>query len=117
MSILEELEHGRIAEMSYPTRVVYGAGALDRLPALLERLKVKRPLIVTDAGVVQSGIAERVFGDLQSVPRSEGGAMRFGSNGRATAVFDGRNGNGRIHTLSRGIRCKRVAPARRRARD
>ena len=40
----------RITEMSWPTRVVFGAGALKRLPAQVERLKMKRPLVVTDQG-------------------------------------------------------------------
>lgn len=51
----------RITEMSWPTKIVLGAGALARLPAQVERLKMRRPLIVTDQGVVKAGIAEKVF--------------------------------------------------------
>src|SRR4051794_37118253 len=66
MSVLESLSHGRITEMSYPTKVVFGAGALERLPAQLERLKSKRPLIVTDAGVVKAGIADKIYSVLRN---------------------------------------------------
>lgn len=65
MSIVEQLTHGRITEMSYPTRVVFGAGALERLPAHLARIKVARPLVVTDAGVVKAGLADKLFAVLR----------------------------------------------------
>ncbi|HSD18444.1 MAG TPA: iron-containing alcohol dehydrogenase [Anaeromyxobacter sp.] len=49
-----------ITEMSWPTRIVLGPGALARLPAQVERLGMRRPLVVTDPGVVKAGIAARV---------------------------------------------------------
>jgi alcohol dehydrogenase class IV len=51
---------GVVAVMSWPTRVLLGAGALARLPEEVERLGVRRPLLVTDRGVVRAGLAERV---------------------------------------------------------
>jgi alcohol dehydrogenase class IV len=54
----------RVVEMAWPTRVVLGAGALSRLPQLVQRLGMARPLVVTDAGVVRAGIAARVYGVL-----------------------------------------------------
>jgi alcohol dehydrogenase class IV len=51
----------RVTEMAWPTRIVFGAGALQRLPAQAQRLKMKRPLLVTDAGVVKAGLASRVL--------------------------------------------------------
>jgi alcohol dehydrogenase class IV len=50
-----------VTELAWPTRVVLGPGALARLPRELERLEMDRPLVVTDAGVVRSGIAARVY--------------------------------------------------------
>ena len=41
--------------MSWPTRIVFGPGALARLPAQVERLGMRRPLVVTDPGVVKAG--------------------------------------------------------------
>src|SRR5271157_217145 len=49
-----------ISIFSFPTRIVFGAGALGELGTELARLGMKRPLLVTDRGVVQSGLAERV---------------------------------------------------------
>jgi alcohol dehydrogenase class IV len=51
----------RITEMSYPTKVVFGPGALGRVPAQVERLKMKRPLVMTDAGVVKAGLAQKLY--------------------------------------------------------
>ncbi|PTL78383.1 iron-containing alcohol dehydrogenase [Vitiosangium sp. GDMCC 1.1324] len=51
----------RITEMSWPTKIVLGAGALNRLPAQVARLNMKRPLVVTDAGVVKAGLAQRLY--------------------------------------------------------
>ena len=55
----------RIGEMSYPTRVSFGNGAISRLPEHLERLRAKRPLLVTDAGVAKAGLVQRVAGVLR----------------------------------------------------
>ena len=49
----------RITEMSYPTKVVFGVGALARLPSQVERLKMTNPLVVSDPGVVKAGLVER----------------------------------------------------------
>jgi alcohol dehydrogenase class IV len=54
-----------VVEMAWPTRIVLGAGALQRLPAHVERLGMRRPLVVTDAGVVRAGIAPRVYEVLE----------------------------------------------------
>jgi 4-hydroxybutyrate dehydrogenase len=49
-----------IAVLSWPTRVVLGAGALARLGEEVRRLGMRRPLVVTDRGVVKAGIAEKI---------------------------------------------------------
>ena len=54
----------RVAVLSWPTRVVLGAGALRRLPEEVRRLGLHRPLVVTDAGVVKAGIVDRVISIL-----------------------------------------------------
>ena len=51
----------RITVLSWPTRVVLGPGALRRLPEEVRRLDLRRPLLVTDAGVVKAGLADRVI--------------------------------------------------------
>jgi alcohol dehydrogenase class IV len=54
----------RITVLSWPTRIVLGPGALNRLPEEVERLGMRRPLLVTDVGVVKAGLADRVIGVL-----------------------------------------------------
>jgi alcohol dehydrogenase class IV len=53
-----------VTVMSWPTRVVLGAGALARLGDEAGRLGMRRPLVVTDPGVVAAGIAARVHAAL-----------------------------------------------------
>ncbi len=55
-----------IAEMSFPTRIVFGEEAVREVPGQLARLGVKRPLVVTDKGVVQAGLLQRLTGALKS---------------------------------------------------
>src|SRR3954466_9809914 len=42
--------------MSFPTRIVYGKGAIQRLPNELKRAGATRPLLVTDKGILQAGL-------------------------------------------------------------
>lgn len=46
--------------ISYLTRIRFEAGALRALPQELEALGVARPLVVTDGGIVQSGLLARL---------------------------------------------------------
>lgn len=57
---------------SFPTQTLFGAGAVKELPAHLARLNIRRPLVVTDAGVLGTG----AFGALKTVlgPPDQGGA-------------------------------------------
>jgi choline dehydrogenase len=57
-----EVETVRSVEL--PTRIVHGAGAIARLGELVRELGVERPLLVTDAGVVAAGLAERALASL-----------------------------------------------------
>ncbi|MHB1844368.1 MAG: iron-containing alcohol dehydrogenase [Deltaproteobacteria bacterium] len=45
-----------LCEMSFPTKIVLGPGALAELPARLSALGAKAPLVVTDPGVVAAGL-------------------------------------------------------------
>jgi len=45
---------------SFPTTVIYGAGTIDRLPAELERRGMRKPLLITDGGLVHTTVADRV---------------------------------------------------------
>ena len=50
-----EVDAVRTVEM--PTRITHGRGALARLAGTIGELGVKRPLLVTDPGVVDAGLA------------------------------------------------------------
>ncbi len=49
-----------ITNFSFPTRILFGSGALGKLSDEIRRLDVKRPLVVTDKGIVQCSLAARV---------------------------------------------------------
>lgn len=51
-----------LTSFSFPTPTLFGAGALAELPARLTRLGIRRPLVVTDAGVRNTA----AFGLLQT---------------------------------------------------
>src|SRR5438105_6498558 len=42
--------------MSFPTRILYGKGAIKELPNELKRAGATRPLLVTDKGILQAGL-------------------------------------------------------------
>src|SRR5881296_945820 len=42
--------------MSFPTRIVYGRGAINELPGELKRVGAQKPLLVTDKGILQAGL-------------------------------------------------------------
>lgn len=52
--------------MSFPTRVVFGAGSLRELPAELARVGAHRPLLVVDRGIVGAGLLRRLTDVLES---------------------------------------------------
>jgi alcohol dehydrogenase class IV len=60
-----------LTTFSFPTPTRFGAGALQELPAQLKRLGVRRPLVVTDAGVAGTEAFRALAGVL-----GEGGRER-----------------------------------------
>jgi choline dehydrogenase len=78
-----------VRAVELPTRIVHGLGAIERLGDLVAELGVRRPLLVTDPGVVAAGIADRarahlngaaVFADVRPNPDIE-------LVGRVSAVY------------------------------
>ncbi len=69
-----------ISTFAFPTRILFGAGALRMLGDETKRLGMKRPLLVTDRGVVECGIAERVLAEGKRA-------------GLTLTIFDGVNPN------------------------
>src|SRR5438309_2238914 len=49
-----------LSVFSFPTTIVFGAGAIEQLPQRLEKLGAKRPLGVTDPGLLKTPAFEKV---------------------------------------------------------
>jgi len=56
-----------VSTFSFPTRILFGAGSLARLPDELSQLSIHRPLLVVDRGIVKAGLAQRVTAAAPSV--------------------------------------------------
>jgi alcohol dehydrogenase class IV len=65
-----------LSTFSFPTRIIFGAGAVRKLGDEANRLGLRRPLLVTDRGVVECGLAERVLAEARGA-------------GLGTRLFDG----------------------------
>jgi choline dehydrogenase len=57
-----EVETVRTVEV--PTRMVHGPGSIGRVGEIVKELGVRRPLLVTDGGVVAAGLAQRAIEHL-----------------------------------------------------
>lgn len=51
----------------FPTKVLYGAGSIENLPAELEKRGMRKPLLVSDGGLRKTAVLERV---CQFVPHA-----------------------------------------------
>jgi 4-hydroxybutyrate dehydrogenase len=49
-----------VSTFSFPTRILFGAGALAHLSHETARWSIERPLLVTDRGIVKTGLDQRV---------------------------------------------------------
>jgi alcohol dehydrogenase class IV len=49
-----------VSTFSFPTTILFGAGAIERLPVELSKRGISRPLLVTDAGLARTPVFERV---------------------------------------------------------
>src|SRR5919204_984475 len=84
--------------MSFPTRIVYGKGAIKELADELKRAGSSRPLLVTDKGILQAGLLRFV------TPLLEQAGIR-------TQVFSEFEANPTDRDALRGIEAYRAAGA------
>ncbi len=54
-----------ISVFTFPNRIVFGNGASRTLGEELSKLGIKRPLVVTDQGLIEAGLVEGVVGALE----------------------------------------------------
>ena len=57
-----------MAQILYVTNILIDYGALSQLPAECERIGMRHPLIVTDAGVRNAGLLDKLQAALQGTP-------------------------------------------------
>ncbi len=57
-----------MATITYLTHIEFGFGVVSTLPEALEALGIRRPLLVTDAGLMGTPIPEQVIGRLAKTP-------------------------------------------------
>jgi len=53
-------------EFSCPTKIVCGKNALEKVTSELTSLQVKKPFVITDQGIVQFGVAAKLFAVLDA---------------------------------------------------
>lgn len=111
MSILD------IRQWNYPTRIVFGLGAIERLPGLCASLGMTKPLLVTDAGLADADITRRtldllekegievaVFSDVKGNPTAsnmEAGIAAYNSGGHDSVIaFGGGSGLDAAKTIA-----------------
>src|ERR1035437_7905391 len=54
-----------ISRFSFPTRIVFGPGAVRELGNEAREIGIARPLVVTDRGVSACGLAEQVLAEAR----------------------------------------------------
>jgi alcohol dehydrogenase class IV len=54
------------AIFTFPNRILFGEGSRGHLAAELSRLGIRKPLIVSDAGILGAGILTHVAGDMKT---------------------------------------------------
>ncbi len=55
----------KVVTFAFPTTILFGAGAIQRLPLCLQEIHVTKPLIVSDPGVRSAGVLDSVVDVLQ----------------------------------------------------
>ena len=74
--------------ITYLTRIVFDEGAVASLPALVRELKIERPLLVTDRGLVAAGLVDRVAGLFEARPTVFDETPANPTEAAARAAFD-----------------------------
>lgn len=54
-----------VTTFNYPTKIIFGPGAIERLPLEITAFKMSRPLVVTDGGLTNGPVFDRVLGIIR----------------------------------------------------
>jgi alcohol dehydrogenase class IV len=83
-----------LSNFSFPTRIVFGPGAVRELGNEAKKLGIARPLLVTDHGVAACGLAEQIVAEARRA-------------GLAASVFDDVNPNPVEENIQHGLEAYR----------
>jgi 4-hydroxybutyrate dehydrogenase len=78
-----------ISTFSFPTKIVFGSGAIEQVAEAARSLGIKRPLLVTDPGIVKSGLLERLTEPLNKAGLTWALFDRVEGNPTEASVFPG----------------------------
>lgn len=78
-----------ISTWSFPTRIIFGPGAIGHLVESVKGLGIRRPLVVTDPGVTKCGLLERVTDPLQAAGLDGAVFDRVEGNPTEASVYPG----------------------------
>ena len=54
-----------LSTFSFPNKIIFGCGAVNSIPEIVNDFSINRVLIVTDKGIVKAGLVEKVTDNLQ----------------------------------------------------
>ncbi len=74
-------------EFVLPTKIIYGEGAINRLPDEIRKMNHKKPLIITDKGLIAAGLVAKITDILDEA-------------GMPYSIFDGIQPNPRDTTVT-----------------
>ena len=78
-----------ISNFSFPTRIVFGRGAVEHVAEAARSFAMKHPLLVTDPGIVKTGLLERLTAPLNKAGLTWALFDRVEGNPSEASVFPG----------------------------
>jgi len=78
-----------LSTWAFPTKIIFGAGAIGQVAEVSRDLCIQRPLIVTDPGIVKCGLVERLTAPLKKAGIAWSLFDRVEGNPTEASVFPG----------------------------
>jgi 4-hydroxybutyrate dehydrogenase len=78
-----------ISTFSFPTKIVFGPGAIEQVADAARSFSMKHPLLVTDPGIVKSGLVERLTAPLNKAGLTWALFDKVEGNPTEASVFPG----------------------------
>jgi len=78
-----------LSTWAFPTKIIFGPDAIGQVAAVARDLGIKRPLMVTDPGIVKCGLLERLAAPLKQAGIDWAAFDRVEGNPTEASVFPG----------------------------